>query len=92
MAGDALPEGNNEYVFAILSAIYSAKLVSVAAVLELGALIGALIAGVFTNRYSRGTSIFTACSKNNFYAELASFYVLRISCLLSRFCISVCGN
>lgn len=45
MAGDALPEGNND----------------VAAVLELGALIGALIAGVFTNRYSRGTSIFTAC-------------------------------
>ncbi|KAG7091343.1 hypothetical protein E1B28_010386 [Marasmius oreades] len=31
------------------------------AVLELGALMGALIAGVFTDRYSRGSSMFVAC-------------------------------
>jgi len=52
--------------------IYPAKIASAAAVLELGALIGALIAGIFTNRYSRGTSIVVACCKSSSCAELSS--------------------
>jgi len=34
-----------------------------AAVLELGALVGALLAGVYADRYSRRHSIVAACSK-----------------------------
>lgn len=36
-------------------------LFSIAAVLELGALFGALIAGTFADRYSRRQSIFVSC-------------------------------
>jgi MFS family permease len=46
---------------------------AIAAVLELGALLGALGAGVFADRYSRGTSIVVACGENAF------FFGLRIS-------------
>lgn len=35
---------------------------NVAAVLELGALMGALIAGIYADRYSRRHSIVVACS------------------------------
>lgn len=54
-----------------LSQIYPTKIASAAAVLELGALIGALIAGIFTNRYTRGTSIVAACCKSSSCAELS---------------------
>lgn len=75
-----------------LSLIYPTKIASAAAVLELGALIGALTAGIFTNRYSRGTSIIAACCKSSFCIELSSFYIPGISCFLYRFYISMCGN
>jgi len=76
MANDALTEGNNECVFChSLSLICPAKIASAAAVLELGALIGALTAGVFTNRYSRGTSIVAACCKSSLCADFSSFYI-----------------
>ena len=37
-----------------------------AAFLELGALLGALLAGVYADRYSRGQAIVWACGESNY--------------------------
>ena len=42
--------------------------VSLAAMLELGALVGALLAGVLADRFSRKTSILVACGESTFYS------------------------
>lgn len=42
-----------------------------AAMLELGALMGALLAGVLADKYSRKQSFFVACSKSFIHDSLA---------------------
>ena len=57
-----------------------------AAVLELGALTGALMAGVFADRYSRRQSIFSACRKRlHLLAWLSLISALVVFCIGSAF-------
>lgn len=46
-----------------------ARTIMLAAMLELGALGGALLAGTFADRYSRKASIFSACGKTISYSS-----------------------
>jgi MFS family permease len=46
----------------ILYQLDHSQIMNIAAVLELGALMGALVAGVYADRYSRRHSIVVACS------------------------------
>ena len=54
------------YVFFLLS-------IEEAAMLELGALVGALLAGTLADRYSRRQAIFTACGE--YLQFLSSIYI-----------------
>jgi sugar phosphate permease len=67
-------EGNYEYVLLFSQNFFrKMKLLWAAAVLQLGALMGTIAAGIWTDKYSRQSSILVACGRCD--SSLLTFFV-----------------